>query len=163
MSEPETFSELRELARALPKNVLVPAYHIHSLLDETERLVERIADLERQLAEAEGYPGIAHDFETTRRELEEARTEIADRAHTEEQYRLRIEDLERQLAEKQAEIEAMRTMVEACKTIWHRHNQAYGEWARSIGIDLLMDGQKVGDCPCLTCQWYRDYEARKPK
>ena len=50
MSEPETFSELRELARALPKNVLVPAYHIHSLLDETERLVERIADLERQLA-----------------------------------------------------------------------------------------------------------------
>ena len=59
---------------------------------------ERIADLERQLAEAESYPGIAHDFETVRRELEEARTEIANRAHTEEQYRLRIEDLERQLA-----------------------------------------------------------------
>ena len=68
---------------------------------------ERIADLERQLAEAESYPGIAHDFETVRRELEEARTEIANRAHTEEQYRLRIEDLERQLAEKDKEIERL--------------------------------------------------------
>lgn len=52
MSDPQTFEELRRMARELPKNVLVPAHHIHSLLDETERLVERIADLERQLAEA---------------------------------------------------------------------------------------------------------------
>ena len=89
----------------------------------------RIADLERQLAEAEGYPGIAHDFETTRRELEEARTEIANRAHTEEQYR-------RQLAEKQAEID--RLMLEFCpekmtqeqKETWASHQKPAADEAR---------------------------------
>ena len=103
----------------------------------------RIADLERQLAEAEGYPGIAHDFETVRRELEEARTEIANRAHTEEQYRLRIEGLERRLA-------AMLPMIEACKARTERHNP-------------VVSTGRIEQCLCLTCQWYRDYEARKPK
>ena len=53
--------------------------------------------------------------------------------------RERIADLERQLA-------AMSPMIEACKARYgnHQNYQTY-------------------ECQCLTCQWYRDYEARKPE
>ena len=94
MRDPQTFAELRAVVNALPKNVLVPSAHIHSLLDETEKLVEHIADLERQLA-------------------------------------------------------AMSPMIEACKARYETHS-FYGH-------------NKLDLCQCLTCQWYRDYEARKPK
>ena len=117
----------------------------------------RIADLERQLAEAESYPGIAHDFETVRRELEEARTEIANRAHTEEQYRLRIEDLERQLAEKQAEMEAMQPAVERLYYAESYLEEAVADAEIQTGIKhatgLLEDIRMT----------IKAYEARKPK
>lgn len=47
----------------------------------------------------------------------------------------------------QAEIEAMLPIVEACRARYEVHNQE----PRAI----------LDQCPCLTCQWYRDYEARK--
>ena len=91
----------------------------------------------------------------------------------------RIADLERQLAEKQAEIDrfkatpdggwfgmwcvadrdrmalraenaAMSPMIEACKSR-HDHHLAFNEEGDAF------------TCHCLTCQWYRDYEARRPK
>ena len=56
----------------------------------------------------------------------------------------RIADLERQLA-------AMSPLIEACKARYERHNQEH----------YKISG--VAPCRCLTCQWYRDYKARKPK
>ena len=47
-----------------------------------------------------------------------------------------------------AEIEAMQPMVEACKA---RHEHHLG--GPIIGED--------DPCPCITCQWYRDYLDRK--
>ena len=75
----------------------------------------------------------------------------------------RIADLERQLAvriqesnewealarDRQEEIEAMRPMIEACEYRYKTHKYY------SPPEDVT--------CTCLTCQWYRDYEARKPK
>ena len=55
-----------------------------------------------------------------------------------------IADLESQLA-------AMKPMLDACKARYERHNQ---EHYKISGL---------APCYCLTCQWYRDYEARKPK
>lgn len=55
----------------------------------------------------------------------------------------RIADLERQLA-------AMSPMIEACKARTERHNP-------------VVSTGRIEQCLCLTCQWYRDYEARKPK
>ena len=74
-----------------------------------------------------------------------------------------IADLERQLAariqesnewealarDRQEEIEAMRPMIEACEYRYKTHKYY------SPPEDVT--------CTCLTCQWYRDYEARKPK
>lgn len=59
----------------------------------------------------------------------------------------RIADLERQLAEAKAEVEAMRPIVEACRARYEVHNQE----PRAI----------LDQCPCLTCQWYREYLERK--
>ena len=55
----------------------------------------------------------------------------------------RIADLERQLA-------AMLPMIEACKARTERHNP-------------VVSTGRIEQFLCLTCQWYRDYEARKPK
>ena len=73
MRDRQTFAELRAVVNALPKNVLVPSAHIHSLLDETEKLVEHIADLERQLAEAtaeikEVRRAFGHDYSPSEEE-----------------------------------------------------------------------------------------------
>lgn len=121
MSDPQTLEELRRMALELPKNVLVPAHHIHSLLDETERLVERVADLQRQLAEA-------------RAEVDRYK----DHAH---QRELEALTLGSQLAEKQAEIEAMRPMVERYR--WLRSNDQApsitGIWYGDFALDKAID------------------------
>lgn len=91
MSDPQTFEELRRMARELPKNVLVPAHHIHSLLDETERLVERVTHIQLNLSEAQ--------------------IEVANRAHSEEQYRIQIADLQRQIAEEKEKLTEAKQII----------------------------------------------------
>jgi predicted RNase H-like nuclease (RuvC/YqgF family) len=60
-----------------------------------------------------------------------------------------IADLELKLRKAQAEIEAMRPTFEQLKARHDRHK--------------TIDPQDKFGCPCLTCQMWRDYEARKPK
>lgn len=80
MSDPQTFEELRRMARELPKNVLVPAQHIHSLLEETFGMIERIADLKRRLEEAQ-QRNAAHDAKVAAEAKAEALEEFMENYH----------------------------------------------------------------------------------
>lgn len=80
------------------------------------------------------------------RQLAEAKAEIE--AMRSNQNPLMLE-YRRQLGEAEDEISAMQPMVDSCKERYEHHNKFPG------------GPNPSGECVCITCQWYREYLGRK--